>query len=244
LPTDAKPILTISGEGAPDGGLVVSTGEILGLVGLVGAGRTWLARRIAGLTPRQGLHAELCGAALPGEVHAALARGVVYLTEDRKVSGIFAPLAITANATAASLRRFTRAGVLARRREKREAGQLLKDLQLVAVSLDAAIGGLSGGNQQKVLIARALLAKPKVLICDEPTRGVDVGAKEEIYKILRNLAARGVAIIVISSEFSELLALCHCLAVVRGGRIIATLDNDHLDEHRLLGIATGAAAAI
>ncbi len=159
-------------------------------------------------------------------------------------AGIFAPLAITANATAASLRRFTRAGILARRREKREAGQLLKDLQLVAASLDAAIGGLSGGNQQKVLIARALLAEPKVLICDEPTRGVDVGAKEEIYKILRTLASRGVAVIVISSEFSELLALCHRLAVVKSGRIIATLNNENLDEHRLLEIATGASASV
>jgi ABC-type sugar transport system ATPase subunit len=243
LARDAKPILTLSGEGVPEKGLIIAAGEIFGFVGLVGAGRTWLARRIAGLSPRVGLRVNLNGASLPGDAHAALTRGVVYLTEDRKVSGIFAPLAITANATAASLRRFTRAGVLARRREKREASQLLKDLQLVAASLDAAISGLSGGNQQKVLIARALLAAPKVLICDEPTRGVDVGAKEEIYKILRNLAARGVAVIVISSEFNELLALCHRLAVVKGGRIIATLDNENLDERRLLEVATGPAAS-
>ena len=167
--------------------------------------------------------------------------GIVYLTEDRKRDGIFAPLAITDNATAASLPAFTPFGIVARRREKRAAGEILRQLRLVATSLSAPIGGLSGGNQQKVIFARAILAKPKVLVCDEPTRGVDVGAKEEIYALLRKLAADGVAIIVISSEFNELLALCGRLAIVRDGRTRGVVANRDLDEHLLMEMVTGAA---
>ena len=107
-------------------------------------------------------------------------------------------------------------------------------------ALDAPVGGLSGGNQQKVIFARALLAKPKLLVCDEPTRGVDVGAKEEIYALLRQLAAEGVAIIVVSSEFGELLGLCQRLAIVRDGRIRGVVANRGLDEHRLMEMVTGA----
>jgi ABC-type sugar transport system ATPase subunit len=176
-----------------------------------------------------------------GEPRAALDQGIVYLTEDRKRDGLFMPLPIAVNATAASMPAFSPYGIVAVGRERRAAGELLRQLQLVATSLDAPVGGLSGGNQQKVIFARALLAKPKVLICDEPTRGVDVGAKQEIYALLRKLAGEGVAIVLISSEFEELLGLCGRLAIVRDGRIRGIVANRDLDEHRLMEMVTGAA---
>ena len=234
----APPVLHVTGAGLAE--ITVHQGEIFGFAGLNGAGRTWIAKRIAGLMPREGLDVRLSGKPVPAEAAAVLKHGIVYLTEDRKRDGIFAPLAVTANATAAALQVFSPFGLLRPRREKRAAGRLLSQLKLVATSLEAPISGLSGGNQQKVIFARALLAKPKVLICDEPTRGVDVGAKEEIYALLRQLAADGVAIITISSEFPELLALCSRLAIVRHGRIQGVIANTALDEHRLMEIVTGA----
>jgi ABC-type sugar transport system ATPase subunit len=242
--TDRPSPLVLSGLMPGDQDLEVRSGEILGLAGLVGAGRTSIARRIAGLLPRRGFSASHFGQPLPQEPKAVLASGVFYLTEDRKRDGIFAPLSLTSNATTAALDEVSLAGFLNLRRERRMAGELLSQLQLVAASLDVPIATLSGGNQQKVLFARALLARPKVLICDEPTRGIDVGAKEEIYAILRRLSAEGVAIILISSEFNEVLALSHRIAIVRHGRIEAVLDNRDLDEHGLLVAATGAQAQV
>ena len=229
-------------SGLADEELTLHRGEILGLAGLIGSGRTWIARRIAGLVEPGGLAMQLDGRPLEAKRGAALSHGIVYLTEDRKRDGIFAPLAIVPNATAASLRAFSPSGFLARRREKGAAKEILQQLRLVAASLDAPVGSLSGGNQQKVLFARAILARPRVLVCDEPTRGVDVGAKQEIYALLRELAADGVAIIVVSSEFPELLGLCDRLAIVRDGQVRGLIDNRKLDEHRLMELVTGAAA--
>src|SRR5262249_13759138 len=147
----------------------------------------------------------------------ALSAGIVYLTEDRKASGIFPPLSITANATAAALTRFSPWGVMNGRTEGRAAASVLDRLRLVPRPYAAAHSALTGGNQQKVLFAGSLLCEPKVLICDEPTRGIDVGTKEEIYAILTELAADGLAVILISSEFRELLVVSHRLAVIRNG---------------------------
>jgi ABC-type sugar transport system ATPase subunit len=237
----APALLEVSGP--ETGTFGIRPGEIVGLAGLIGAGRTWIARRIAGLRPRGDLSVMLDGKPVPHEAGAVLRQGIVYLTEDRKRDGLFMPLSITVNATAAALPRFSPFGLVAPRREKRAAGELLKQLRLVASSLEAPVGGLSGGNQQKVIFARALLARPRVLICDEPTRGVDVGAKEEIYALLRQLAADGVAILVISSEFNELLGLCNRLAIVRDGRIRGVAPNRGIDEHHLMEMVTGAAPA-
>jgi ABC-type sugar transport system ATPase subunit len=240
-PLAGAPEVALSLEGLAEDGstLTLRKGEILGLAGLVGAGRTSIAHRIAGLRRRGGFVVMADGVPLPDDPARVLEAGVVYMTEDRKRDGIFAPLAVTANASAASLGRFSVGGLLRLRRERASASEVLRGLRLVAASLDTAIGSLSGGNQQKVLFARALLARPKVLICDEPTRGVDVGAKEEIYAVLRRLAGEGVAIILISSELNEVLALSHRIAIVRHGRISAVMDNAGLDEHALLVAATG-----
>jgi ABC-type sugar transport system ATPase subunit len=243
LAGQAKTVLGLRGLGEDGAPIDIRQGEIFGLAGLVGAGRTSIAHRIAGLRRRDGFSADLDGAPLPDDPARVLAAGIVYMTEDRKRDGIFGPLAITGNATAASLGRFSLGGFLRLGRERAEAGEILRGLRLVAASLDTPIGSLSGGNQQKVLFARALLARPKVLICDEPTRGVDVGARQEIYAVLRRLSAEGVAIILISSELNEILALSHRVGIVRHGRVSAVLDNAGLDEHALLVAATGAGKA-
>ncbi len=232
-------VLSLRGITRDGNDIDLRKGEIVGLAGLVGAGRTSIARRLAGLLPREGFSATMEGVALPQDVAGVLGAGIVYLTEDRRSDGIFAPLPIAANATAAALDHYSSAGFLAIGRERADAARLLNSLRLVARSLDVPISTLSGGNQQKVLFARALLARPKVLICDEPTRGVDVAAREDIYQLLRDLAARGVAIILISSELNEVLELSHRIAIVRHGQVQAILDNSGLSEHDLVIAATG-----
>jgi ABC-type sugar transport system ATPase subunit len=238
--SDGEVVLSLHGLTSDGTDIELRRGEILGFAGLVGAGRTSIARRLAGLLPREGFSADMEGVPLPQSVAKVLASGLVYLTEDRRSDGIFAPLSIPVNATAAALNHYSSAGFLALRRERKDAAPLLSNLRLVARSLDVPVATLSGGNQQKVLFARALLAQPKVLICDEPTRGVDVAAREDIYQLLRDLAARGVAIILISSELGEVLALSHRIAIVRHGRIEAMFDNSGLSEHDLVIAATGA----
>jgi ABC-type sugar transport system ATPase subunit len=136
----------------------------------------------------------------------------------------------------------SRAGVLRARAERARANAILAELRLVAHSLDVPVSELSGGNQQKVVLGRALLRAPKVLICDEPTRGVDVGAKDELYGILIRLAAAGVGIIVISSEVKELLMLSHRVLVMRDGGVVAELEAAQASEDQILLAATGAGA--
>jgi ABC-type sugar transport system ATPase subunit len=200
-------------------------GEIVGLGGLVGGGRTRLARRLAGLEDAAAVTVRI-GDELPFTIRSprqAIEHGIVYLTEDRKRDGLFLDLSVASNASAASLARVVRSGVLTRRREHATVTSTLANLQLVAASLRMPVRRLSGGNQQKVLFGRALLARPRLLICDEPTRGVDVGAREEIYRVIESLAESGVAVVVISSDLKELLALSHRVLVVRAARIVADL---------------------
>ena len=205
--------------------MAIGPGEIVGFGGLVGGGRTRLARRLAGLEPGS----VATWRAPDGETFTlrsardAIGHGIVYLTEDRKRDGLFLDLPVVDNASAASLARIARAGWLSRRRERAAVAPTLERLRLVAASLSMPVRALSGGNQQKVLFARALLARPRVLVCDEPTRGVDVGAREEIYALLESLAAQGVAVLVVSSELKELIDVCHRLLVVRAARIVAEL---------------------
>ena len=234
-PTGAAPF-QIGAEGGP---LMVAPGEIVGLWGLVGAGRTALGQAIVGvgarpLPLRQG--SRVLDNRSP---RAALAEGVVYLTEDRKRDGIFAGLDIVANATATVLPRLATAGLRRPRAEHDSAARMLDRLRLSAASLRGPVARLSGGNQQKVVLARALLAQPKLLVFDEPTRGVDIGAKAEIHAILRQLAAGGVAVIVISSEAEEILTLADRIAVLRDGRLIDAFPVAGTDEARLLIAASG-----
>jgi len=218
-------------------------GEILGVAGLVGAGRSRLARTLIGLGAPSGITMTLAGRAVRiGSPREALAQGIVYLTEDRKRDGLFANLDILANTTAAALAEVSRWGVIDGRAERRLGAGVLDRLRLIGRGLDDPARELSGGNQQKVLIGRALLCRPRVLICDEPTRGIDVGAKEEIYRILIDLAARGVGIVFISSELKELLAATHRLVVMRDGYIVARMASREASEEMVLRAASGLAA--
>ena len=218
--------------------------EILGLAGFVGAGRSHLARALAGLGAAGEIDLSILGAPqrLRGPADA-IAAGLLYVTEDRKREGLFANLSVLANTTAAALPTFARAGFLRARAERERAGAMLQSLRLIAQSLDVPIDELSGGNQQKVVLGRVLMRAPKILICDEPTRGVDVGAKDEIYGILTRLAAAGVGIIVISSEMKELLMLSHRILVMRDRVIVAALETPTTSEDELLLAATGVARA-
>jgi ABC-type sugar transport system ATPase subunit len=204
--------------------LHLQAGEIVGFGGLVGSGRTRLARRLAGLEDgvaadyRIGEHRFTVRSAAQ-----AIAHGVVYLTEDRKRDGLFSTLPVLHNASAAALAELSRFGWLDARKEQRRVAPVLERLKLVAASLRSPVHVLSGGNQQKVLFGRALLAGPLLLVCDEPTRGVDVGAREEIYALIDSLAKEGVAIILISSDLKEVLALCHRVLVIRDAAVVAEL---------------------
>jgi len=219
-------------------------GEILGIAGFVGAGRSHLARALVGVGEEGEVDLAILGQRRrlrsPAE---AIDEGLLYVTEDRKREGLFANLSVLANTTAAALPLFSRAGLLRAQAERERAGAMLQSLRLIAQSLDVPVSELSGGNQQKVVLGRVLMRTPKILVCDEPTRGVDVGAKDEIYGILTGLAAAGVGIIVISSEVKELLMLTHRILVMRDRVIVATLETPATSEDEVLLAATGAAQA-
>ncbi|WP_176245066.1 sugar ABC transporter ATP-binding protein [Oceanibacterium hippocampi] len=223
--------------------LTLAAGEIVGVAGLVGSGRTTFAKALTG-NPLPTAIADIRRAGESfrfASPRAAMREGFVYITEDRKRDGIFTELDIVANATASALNRLGRGPLRDVRREKAAASDMLTRLRLVASSLGAPIGKLSGGNQQKVLIGRALLTEPRVLVCDEPTRGIDVGAKAEIHEILRDLAASGVAILVVSSETEELLALAHRIVVMHERCFVAEMPVEEADDMRILLAASGGA---
>ena len=225
LALSGSPPLTIRVHAPPAPfDLRLERGEIVGLGGLVGSGRTRLARRLAGLeegtTVDYRIGEQRFSVRTPVQ---AVARGIVYLTEDRKREGLFAGLSVLRNASAAMLGSLSRLGFVDGGEERRRVAPTLERLKLVAASLRTPVRALSGGNQQKVLFGRGLLARPLLLICDEPTRGVDVGAREEIYAIIDTLSKQGVTIVLVSSDLKELLALCHRILVVRDAAVVAEL---------------------
>ncbi len=227
--------------------LRLGRGEIVGIAGFVGSGRSRIARRIAG-AGRDPIQVTLDGAPIARHGVARTTReGVVYVTEDRKRDGLFGPLRVLPNVTASALRRIAPLGLLRLRRERALGGAPLTRMRLKAGSAQVPVSALSGGNQQKVIFARALLQQPRVLICDEPPRGVDVGAKQEIYGLLRELAADGVGIAVVSSEFAELRALCDRIVVMVDGCLVADLPASVPEDQLLLaasGIATDAPGSV
>ena len=238
-PAPSAPVLDVGVEGNP-ARFQVRRGEIVGLAGLVGAGRPRLGRAIGGLEP---VDLRIDGRPVRLRSPAdALAHGIVYLTEDRKREGVFPNLSVLVNTTAAALPALSRLGVLSAARERTAAQAILAQLRLVARSLGAPVRELSGGNQQKVIFGRALLARPRVLVCDEPTRGIDVGAKDEIYDLLIDLARQGAAIILISSEMKEVLALSHRVVVMRDGRVVREFAGGEAREHDVLMAAMGPTA--
>jgi ABC-type sugar transport system ATPase subunit len=217
--------------------LKARAGEIVGLAGLAGAGRTELALTLFGARPRGAGESWLHGQPFaPGSPADAIRAGLGYLTEDRKELGLFPEMSVARNVAAASLRRFGGA-FYHDARERAVADDFRERLRVVSRDADQEVGRLSGGNQQKVLFARWLLVHPTVLIADEPTRGVDVGAKAELHELLRDFARNGGSVLVLSSELPELLALSDRIYVMRSGRIAGELARAEASEERVLRLA-------
>ena len=228
----------LDAPGVSGASLEVRAGEIVGIAGLVGAGRTELARAIFGANRvRSGGARAGTDSALGRSPRGSLDAGVAMIPESRKDQGLIFGRSVVENTTLSELRAYSSFGVVRRRVERRAAGQILDHCDVRAASYAAPVVALSGGNQQKVLFARTLLGEPRVLLADEPTRGVDVGAKLAIYELLVSLAADGMAILLISSELEEILGLAHRVLVMRAGRLVAELEGDEMTESAILAAA-------
>ena len=224
--------------------LRVGPGEIVGLAGLMGAGRSELARLVAGVDRRAVGHVLIDGKETHfADPRAALASGVAYLPEDRKSQGLFLQMSAGENMTMTLASPSARAGVLSPSTLRDYGERAVTAFGIRLAGLDQSARLLSGGNQQKLLFARALALNPRVLLLDEPTRGVDVGAKQEIYRKIVETAATGVAVVVISSELPELLLLCPRIAVLHEGRLAGVLNRakDDVTQETLMALATGHA---
>jgi rhamnose transport system ATP-binding protein len=223
------------------------SGEILGLAGLVGAGRSELAQTIFGLHPldrgrilinHPGEEERLQEVVINSPAEA-IAAGIAYVPEDRRRHGVIPELSITVNSSLAILPRLSRRGIVDRAAERLLAAAFASRLRLKASSLHAPVATLSGGNQQKVALARWLATNPRILILDEPTQGIDVGAKAEIHRLMRELASQGMAIIMISSELPEIIGMSDRILVMRSGSTVATLDKCEASPERIISIALG-----
>ena len=246
-PAESAPgavVLELNGVGCSRSGVrdvtfEVRAGEVFGLAGLVGAGRTELARILFGLTPADAgtirLHGKLIAPASPRE---AVTRGIAYVPEDRRRHGVVLEMPVEENMTMAVHRTLFRGGWLRFGGERALALDYIRDLAVKCSGPAAPAGSLSGGNQQKVALARWLATRPRVLILDEPTQGVDVGAKSEIHKIVRRLAGEGLAVILISSDLPEIIGMSDRIGVMRGGTLNAILPG-HADAHTVMAAALG-----
>jgi len=214
-------------------------GEILGVAGLVGSGRSKLAEAIFGMTPASSGRIVLEGRELRVDSpRATVARGVGFVTEDRKETGCFLALDVLDNLAVAVLSRdFVRLGFIRGEPLRQACGEMLQRLRVKTPHLHECIGNLSGGNQQKVLLGRWLLLNPKILILDEPTRGVDVGAKAEIHQLISRLVAAGLAVLLISSELPEILGMSHRIMVMHEGRVTGMLASEHADQVTIMNLA-------
>ncbi|WP_049568546.1 sugar ABC transporter ATP-binding protein [Streptomyces sp. SBT349] len=238
---DATPVLHVEGlaregEFAPLD-LTVQAGEIVGLAGLVGSGRSEILETIYGARRPTAGRVLVGGRPLrPGNVTSAVRAGVGLAPEERKAQALFLLDSVTRNVTISSLPRFSRGGWLDRSGERKAAREHTRELSLRPDNPEARIRTLSGGNQQKAVLARWLLRDCKVLLLDEPTRGVDVGARAELYALIRRLADEGVAVLLVSSEIPEVLGLADRVLVVREGQVVHTAPAPELDEHRVLDL--------
>ncbi|WP_281533837.1 sugar ABC transporter ATP-binding protein [Cryobacterium breve] len=218
----------------------VRPGEILALAGLIGAGRSDAALTIFGAVKRRGGEILIDGQALPlRSPNEAMAAGIGFVPEDRKRQGLFLQLPVRENMSSASLPMISRLSLVSRRQDRTLARRYAGQLGLRESAIEVPVGTLSGGNQQKVVLARWLARVPRLLILDEPTRGVDVGAKAEIYQLIRTIASEGVAVLVISSELSEVLGIADRIMVMREGHGVGELDAADATEKSVMAMATG-----
>jgi L-arabinose transport system ATP-binding protein len=231
----------LTSEDVTDIGFEVRSGEILGIAGLVGAGRSELAHAVVGAVPIHSGRILIDGK--PVRIHNpkdAIRAGIGFAPEERKAQALLLHRSVRDNISLAVLDRLTVSHVVRRREERRIAERFVDRLTVRARSIEQQVSTLSGGNQQKVVLARWLARKPKVLILDEPTRGVDVGAKAEIYSVINSLAAEGIAVVVISSELPEILGLADRIVVMQAGRITGELMHADATEERVLALAMAA----
>jgi ribose transport system ATP-binding protein len=238
---DAPVVLAVEGLSRPrefEGiGFSVRAGEILGLAGLVGSGRSEVLETVYGARRAAAGSVRVDGVQLkPGRVQAAVRAGVGLAPEERKSQALLLDEAVYRNITVSSMNRFARGGFLSGRAEREAAAELAEALDVRPVGVDRPVRNLSGGNQQKVVLARWLMRDCRVLLLDEPTRGVDVGARSEIYALVRRLAASGVAIVLVSSEVEEVLGLADRVVVMREGRAVHTGPAQDIDEHQVLDL--------
>jgi rhamnose transport system ATP-binding protein len=223
--------------------LQVRAGEIVGLAGLVGAGRTELARVLFGLTPADAGSIEWLNKQIVIRTPAQAAKlGIAYVPEDRRRHGVILEMPVATNATLAVLNRISTRGWIDFRRERALANDYVKQMSIKTPSLQTPVGDLSGGNQQKVSVARWLATEPKLLILDEPTQGIDVGAKAEIHRLMGELAGRGMAILMISSELPEVLGMSDRIVVMHDGQVTGNLNRDEATQEKVLALALGNAA--
>jgi ribose transport system ATP-binding protein len=222
--------------------LALKNGEILGLAGLVGSGRTELARAIFGIDPIYGGDFVLDGSAFRPRIAAdAVRRGIFLVPEDRKGAGVLLDLPILENISLPNLKAHASAFLVSAAREARTAETQRDNLGIKAPRLTTRTGALSGGNQQKVVLGKWLAMQPRVMVLDEPTRGIDVGAKAEIYRLMRDLAEAGVAVLMISSDMEEVIGVSDRVAVMHEGRISGVLEHDQMNEENVLRLAVGKA---
>jgi len=218
----------------------VRKGEILGIAGLMGAGRTEIARAIFGIDPRDSGDITIEGRKVAiNSPLDAIRRGLGLVPEDRKLQALILTMAVRENITLAYLKDFARGGFVNKSRERKSAGRHVEELDIRTPSVEQKVANLSGGNQQKVVIAKWLGVKPKVLILDEPTRGIDVGAKAGIHSLMCKLAGNGVGIVMISSELPEIIAMSDRIIVLHEGRITARLSQQDATQDRIMMAATG-----
>lgn len=219
----------------------VRGGEVLGVSGLIGAGRSEVCKAICGVEPATSGQIKIAGEAVDPRTPAqAQALGIGYVPEERRSEGLVLAMSIADNVTLSRLRAFSRMGLMRRSAQHQAAGSMTDRLTVRGAELDAPVARLSGGNQQKVVLAKALIQDPRVILLDEPTRGVDVGAKSEIYRIIDDLARAGNAIVLVSSEMAEVLAMSDRVLVMREGRVAGLFDRADATSQRLAVAATGA----
>ncbi|MGW9629513.1 sugar ABC transporter ATP-binding protein [Agromyces sp. NPDC055520] len=248
IPDDAPVMLEVDGLSLPgvfsDVGFSVRAGEIVGLAGLVGSGRTEILEAVYGARKPRAGSVRVAGRRLRrGSVVSAVEAGIGLSPEERKSQGLVPEEPIFVNVTLSSMKRFTKAGFLDDRSARTATAEQIDALELRPADTDRPAITLSGGNQQKILLARWLVHGTKVLLLDEPTRGVDVGARTEIYGLIRRLAAAGNAVVIVSSEIEEVLGLSDTVLVIAEGRVLSTVPATEIDEHGVLDLVMKGTAA-
>ncbi len=240
---DEEVALAVAGLSTPyvkDASFEVRKGEILGFSGLIGSGRSELMEAVAGLRPRLSGEVSVRGESVPGgDVHAANRVGIAYMTKDRKQKGLLLNSRMTANLTLQSLEKHGNYGYLSPKSEAEALERARRRFDIRVRDGRVVAGRMSGGNQQKLLLAKVMETEPDVIIIDEPTRGIDVGTKQQIYHFISALARDGKSIIVVSSEMPEIIGLCTRVAVMREGRIVGILEGEEISEQEIMRYSAG-----